>query len=302
MLDLNDFTFFVNIVDHGGFTAASRTLEIPKSTLSHRMIKLEEQLGVRLLKRTSRHVAVTEAGRDFYSHALEVVRGAQMAEAIVRQRLSEPSGVVRIVAGTATMQYALNDAIAGFLLKFPSVDLVALTDDTAVDIIRENIDVYVRGHIGTLPDSDLVQRTLMTQEFQLFAGVDYLDEHGEPTSPEELTSHAALLMTRAASSSKWRLRHLPGEYEDVVLDLTPRLTTDDVCGLKMAAIAGLGVVALPKYMCRDAVREGALRHILADWSAGTGTLTALFPCRQGMLPSVRALIDHLSVEVAKLVA
>jgi DNA-binding transcriptional LysR family regulator len=300
MIDLNDFRFFVHIVDRGGFTAASVALDVPKSTLSHRIMKLEEDLGVRLLNRSSRHVGATEAGRDFYHHAVEVLRKAEMAETVVRRRLSEPSGVVRITAGIATMRFALNEIITDFLVKFPKVDVIAQATDVAVDIIRENYDVAIRGHSNPLPDSNLVQRTLMTQNFHLFAGIEYLAEHGEPQTPQDLTKHAALFMMRERVPSTWRLRHLSDDHDDVILDLEPRLMTDDVSGLQSAAIAGLGIVALPRYMCRDAVRRGALRLILPDWSAGTGVMTALVPYRQGMLPSVRCFLDHLGTEVPKL--
>ena len=302
MKDFNDFLLFVHIVDRGGFTAASRALEIPKSTLSHRIMKLESDLGVRLLNRSSRHVGVTEAGRDFYQHAVEVVREAEMAETVVRQRLSEPCGVVRVTAGIATMHFALNDIIADFLTKFPKVNVCAQASDVSVDIVKENFDVAIRGHSNPLPDSNLIQRTLVTQNFHLFAGEHYLAEHGELAAPEQLADHPGLFMMREAVPSTWKLRHLKHEHPDVVVDFAPRLMTDDVSGLLKAAIAGLGIVALPPYVCRDAMRSGALRLILPDWAAGTGIMTALMPCRQGMLPSVRAFLDHVSVEMPKLTA
>lgn len=302
MIDLNDFLYLVNVVDHGGFTAASRVLNVPKSTLSHRVIKLEEELGARLLNRTSRHVCATEVGRDFYEQAVKVLHSAALAEAVVRQRLSEPSGLVRITAGMGTMQYALNDLIADFLKKHPRVDVVAITADAEIDIVRDNIDIALCGHIDRIPETELVQRTLITQDFHLFAGTSYLAEHGEPLTPDDLKDHSVLLMAHASRSSRWRLRHLRNASDDVMVTLTPRLLTDDVSGLKKAAIAGLGIVALPSYMCRDAVRAGTLQCILRDWSAGKGFLTVLFPCRQAMLPSVRALLDYLSVEVPKLVS
>lgn len=299
MLDLNDFRFFVRIVDHGGFTAASRALEVPKSTLSHRIMKLETDLGVRLLNRTSRHVGVTEAGQDFYEHAVSVLREAEMAETVVRQRLSEPCGTVRVTASVSTMHFALNDMITDFLKKFPKVDVVAHATDSFVDIVKENYDVAIRGHTEPLQDSNLVQRTLVNLHFHVFAGTEYLAERGEPERPEDLRDHATIFMLREAVPFTLRLQHLQSG-DEVLVPLTPRMVTDDVSGLQKAAIAGLGIVALPSYVCREAVREGRLRRILHNWSAGSGSKTALMPYRQGMLPSVRAFIDHLSVEMPKL--
>src|ERR1700761_1602520 len=123
MLNLNDFFLFVQVVDRGGFTAASRTLRVPKSTLSHRIQQLEGSLGVRLLNRTSRRFGMTDAGEDFYRHAVAMLREAELAEMTIRHLLSEPTGTIRCTAGVATMQFALSDVIADFLVRYPRVNV-----------------------------------------------------------------------------------------------------------------------------------------------------------------------------------
>jgi DNA-binding transcriptional LysR family regulator len=298
-MDLNDFLFFVTIVDQGGFTAASRSLKVPKSTLSQRMMKLEAGLEVRLLTRSSRHVGLTEAGRDFYGHAVGVLREADLAQAVVRQRMTEPSGVVRCTAGIATMHFGLSDVISNFLVRHPKVSIVAHSTDRFVDIIKENFDVAIRGHSDPLPDSELVQRTLASTNIMLFAGTNYLATHGEPAAPQELEGHSALCMMREVSPGTWRLRHVLQEQDDVTVTSKARLVSDDVLTLQKAAIQGLGVVALPPYVCGEAVGAGLLRRILPDWTLGKATMTALIPSRQGMLPSVRAFLDYLSEEVPR---
>jgi DNA-binding transcriptional LysR family regulator len=155
MLDLNDFFFFVQVVDRGGFTAAGRTLSVPKSTLSHRMQQLESNLGVRLLNRTSRRFGMTDAGEDFYRHAVVMLREAEQAETAIRHRLTEPTGTVRCTAGAATMQFAMADILASFLTQYPKVDIVAHATDRTVDIVGENYDLAVRAHTDPLPDSNL---------------------------------------------------------------------------------------------------------------------------------------------------
>lgn len=299
MIDLSDFHFFISIVDCGGFTSASRTLGIPKATLSQRMMRLEANLEVRLLIRSSRHVGMTEAGRDFYRHAVSVLREADMAQTVVRQRLAEPSGIVRCTAGVATMHFGLSDIIAGFLAKHPKVNIIAHATDRFVDIIKENFDVAIRGHSDSLPDSDLVQRTLATTNIMLFAGTSYLATHGEPTGPRDLETHSAVCMMRETAPGTWRLRHVRQEQEDFTVTLNARLVSEDVWTLQKAAIQGLGFVALPPYVCSEAVRAGLLRRVLPDWTLGRAMMTAVIPYRQGMLPSVRAFLDHLSEEVPK---
>lgn len=301
MLDLNDFFYFVNVVDRGGFTAAGRTLRVPKSTLSHRIQQLEGELGVRLLNRTSRRFGMTDAGEDFYRHAVAMLRSAEMAETIIRQRLTEPTGAVRCTAGTATMQFALSAIIADFLVQYPKVNIIAHAADRTVDIVGENFDLAVRAHSAPLPDSNLVQRTLAPAPWFLFAGSDYVARNGAPKTPQDLQGLPSLFMMRAGVDPVWRLRHSQHKRDEIVVPLRPRLISDDMVGLQQAAVAGLGVVALPGYICRAAVQSGALQRVLPDWLAGDSTLTALIPYRQGLLPSVRMFLDHLASEFPKAV-
>jgi DNA-binding transcriptional LysR family regulator len=301
MLDLNDFFLFVQVVDRGGFTAAGRTLRLPKSTLSHRVQQLESHLGVRLLNRTSRRFGMTDAGEEFYRHAVVMLREAEHAETAIRHRLSEPTGTVRCTTAIATMNFVMRDVVADFLLRFPKVNVLAHATDQNVDIVGENYDVAIRAHTDPLPDSNLVQRTLAPAPWFLFAGSTYLDAHGAPKTPQDLRKHPSLFMMRTGVAPVWRLRHSNKSANEAVIPLTPRLLSDDMIGLKQAAIKGLGIVALPGYVCRADIASGVLRRVLPNWLAGDSTLTALLPYRQGLLPSVRVFLDHLATEVPKAV-
>lgn len=299
VLDLNDFFYFVQVVDRSGFTAAGRTLRIPKSTLSHRIRRLETELGVRLLNRTSRRFAMTDAGEEFYRHAVVMLQDAELAEGAIRHRLTEPTGTVRCTAAMATMQFAMCDIVADFLLRYPKVNVVVHATDRNVDIVGENYDVAIRAHSDPLPDSTLVQRALTPAPWLLFAGSAYLDANEAPKTPEDLRSHPSLFMMRTGVAPVWRLRRSGEAENEVVMPLTPRLLCDDMIALKQAAIAGLGVVALPGYVCREDVRLGVLRQVLPAWLAGDSTITALIPYRHGLLPSVRVFLDHLSTVLPK---
>ncbi|HET9954655.1 MAG TPA: LysR substrate-binding domain-containing protein [Polyangiaceae bacterium] len=299
MLDLNDFYFFVQVVDGGGFAATGRTLRVPKSTLSHRVQQLESELGVRLLNRSSRKFGMTDAGTDFYRHATAVLREAELAETAVRQRLTEPTGIVRCTASSATMQFAMSKIIAEFLVQYPKVSIVAHSSNRKVDLVGENYHLAVRAHSLPLPDSNLVQRTLADAPWFLFAGTEYLRTVGAPQTPEDLQKHPSMLTLRAGKEPVWRLRHAQQKRDEVVVPLTPRLLSDDLVGLQQAAIRGLGIVALPGYICRAAVQSGALQRVLPSWVAGDSKLTALMPHKQGLLPSVRAFLNHLAVELPK---
>jgi DNA-binding transcriptional LysR family regulator len=172
---------------------------------------------------------------------------------------------VRCTAAVATMQFAMRDIAPDFLLRYPKVHVVAHATDQNVDIVGENYDIAIRAHSDPLPDSTLVQRTLTPAPWLLFAGSAYLDAHEEPQTPKDLQKHASLFMMRTGVAPVWRLRHASRAKADVVIRLTPRLLSDDMIGLKQAAIAGLGIVALPGYVAREDVRSGALRRVLPAW-------------------------------------
>jgi DNA-binding transcriptional LysR family regulator len=277
VLDLNDFFYFVQVVDRGSFTAAGRALQVPKSTLSHRIQQLETSLGVRLINRTSRRFAMTDAGEEFYRHAVAMLGEAELAEMAMRHRLHEATGTVRCTAAVATMQFAMRDMLADFLVRYPKVNVVAHATDRNVDIVGENYDVAVRAHSDPLPDSTLVQRTLTPAPWFLFAGSAYLDANKLPQTPKDLQNHPSLFMMRTGVAPVWQLRHSTRGRRQAAIRLTPRLLSDDMIALKQAAIAGLGIVALPGYVCRDEVRAGALRRVLPAWLAGDSTITALIP-------------------------
>jgi DNA-binding transcriptional LysR family regulator len=300
MLDLNDFRYFVRIVECGGLTAAGRNLEIPKSTVSHRLQQLEAALGVRLINRTSRSISMTDAGQLFYQHAVGTLERADLAESAVRERLSEPSGTIRFTTAFATSMFALRPILPDFIRQYPKINVIQHTSDDQVDIVGGSYDLALRAHSGPLSDSMLVQRTLAPAPWFLYASPDYLDRHGLPLAPEDLTGRDTLFMSRPGRPMAWRLKH-PTRGE-VVVPVEPRLAGNDIVMLKQAAQDGLGILALPGYVCREEIASGELKRILPDWLAGEASITAVIPFRHGLLPSVRAFLDFLIERIPKVIA
>lgn len=163
--NLNDLYFFVQAVEHGGFSAAGRRLGLPKSTVSKRVAELEDRLGVRLIQRTSRSFSLTDLGRDFFRHAQASVIEAEMAETIVRTHLGEPSGIVRMTAAVPTAQFVLADHLAELSARYPRLHLSLHVSDRFVDIVQEGFDIAVRSHQAPLPDSTLLRKKLATDPF-----------------------------------------------------------------------------------------------------------------------------------------
>jgi DNA-binding transcriptional LysR family regulator len=153
---------------------------------------------------------MTDAGEDFYRHALLMLREAEEAETTIRHRLSEPTGTIRCTAAIATMQFAMRGIVADFLVNYPKVNVVAHATDQYVGIVGENYDVAIRAHSEPLPDSALVQRTLTPAPWFLFGGAAYLDAQGPLDKPGDLAKHPSLFMMRIGVRPIWRLRHLSG--------------------------------------------------------------------------------------------
>jgi DNA-binding transcriptional LysR family regulator len=290
MMNLNDLRFFVQAVESGGFTSAARHLGVPKSTVSKRVAELEAGLGVRLIHRTSRSFTLSDLGRDFYDHARAALIEAESAEGVVRQRLAEPSGTVRLTASVPTAQFHLAAHLPALAAAYPKLQLVVHVSDRFVDLVQEGFDIAVRSHFAPLPDSALVQRRLTREPIVLVAAPAYLERRGAPRWPQDLAVHDGLLT--APTAATWRLRQ---NDEDEAVEVTPRMrmVADESVVLLQAAAAGLGITCLPEAMCRDAVACGDLTPVLPGWSAGTVTTTLLMPHRRGQLPAVRAVVDFL---------
>ncbi|WP_198082990.1 LysR substrate-binding domain-containing protein [Variovorax sp. E3] len=299
MLDLKDVYYFVQVVDRGGFTAAGAALRLPKSTLSHRVQELESYLGVRLLNRTSRQFGMTDIGKEFYEYAVAMLHSSDVAEEAVRQRLTEPSGVIRLTTAVEIAQFALREVLPVFLNQYPKVRVIEIATDRYVDIVGEGFDLAIRGHTAPLQNSTLVQRALSDVPWYLFASPAYLQKMGVPESPADLAQHATIAMVRNGPM-QWPLRGPHGE--EVVMPIDPRFQSNNMVALKEAACANLGIAALPGYICRSELRTGALQQLLPDWSAADARISALIPFRTGLLPAVRSLVDFLAVEIPVITA
>ena len=289
MRNLNDFIVFVHVVDHKGFAPAARALNVPKSTLSKRVAELEKTLGVRLINRTSRRFTVTEIGEDFYRHASAMLIEAEAAEAIVKGRLAEPSGTVRITASVPTAQMMLAGLLPPLAKTYPKMKVMLHATDRFVDVVQEGFDIAVRDHFAPLPDSGMVQRRVATDAILLVAAPAYLESSGHPREPSDLSRHDGLLAS--LSTEGWTMRNDAGVV--VRARPMPRFLADESNVLLEAAVSGLGITALPRKICRAAIEAGSLVRVLADWEAGSVTTTLLMPHRRGQLPSVRAVVDFI---------
>ncbi|XXX74678.1 LysR substrate-binding domain-containing protein [Sorangium sp. So ce134] len=296
MDEWNDLALFARIAEHGGLSAAGRALGLPKSSLGRRLQLLEERLGVRLVQRTSRKFIITAVGEEVLEHARAMRAAADAVESVARHRVAEPSGTIRVTCSVGMSKHLVAPLLPRFMARHPKVDVFLHATNRLVDLVEERFDLALRGYGGPLPDTGLVQRLLSPTPWVLTAAPRYLDARGAPATPEELRAHPGLLLGGQSSRAVWRLHSREATEE---IPFAPRLRTDDPVALLGAAVAGLGVVALPEYACRDERARGELRRVLPDWHVGDHRVTMLMPSGRGQLPAVRALADFLAVEVPR---
>lgn len=299
-IDLNDYYYFVHVVEKGGFTSAADALGIPKSRLSRHIAQLEERLDMVLIQRTTRESKVTELGEVFYQYARAAVDQVELAETALNRKKNALSGKVTISCSVGVAQFALKELLIQFMIENPQVSVLQQVTNQNIDLVASGVDMSIRGHVDALPDSTLVQRPLASVEWNLFASPDY-SSRGQPiASPSDLIPDQTLALGWQGSENRWQLEHRHGAADEV--RITPRLKSEDMATLKKAAREGLGIVALPAYTCREELASGQLVRVLPDWHVGQANLSLVMPRRRGLTAPVSALQAFLQAQFADFVA
>ena len=297
MHDLNDLYYFAAVVDHGGFAAAERALGIPKSRLSRRISALENELGVRLLQRSTRRFAVTDVGQSVHRHAQSMLAEAQAAREAVDRLSAEPRGVVRVGVPVSLAQQQMPQVLPEFLARYPQVRVQLHVSNRRVDLINEGFDVAIRVRNRLDDDGSLVMRSFGRIQELLVASPKYLDGMGRPQTPGDLAGHVTLSMGEDEARQYWELQR---DGETTRIELKPRVAGFDFPMLMALAKQGIGITLLPETLCADAVRAGELEVVLPEWRLPQGIAHLVFASRRGLLPAVRVFIDYLAEKLPPL--
>ena len=280
---------FVRVAESGTFSAAAQTLRLPKSAVSRQVAALEEQLGVRLINRTTRSLSLTEAGRGYLERASRFLADLEDANRAVSQLQATPRGHLRISAPMSFGFLHFAPALTDFLVRYPEVSVDVVMNDRFVDVVEEGFDVAVR--IGTLADSSLIARRLAPNRMAVCASPAVLAQHGEPRTPEDLRGQPCLVNSNIASSNEWRFVGAAGEA--IAIPVTSRVSFNNGDAMRVAAGRGLGFVRLPTFICGEDLRSGALVSVLADFVPQHSAIHAVYPQGRHLSPTVRAFVDFL---------
>ncbi len=297
--DLNAARVLVRVVHEGSFRGAARALGMPKSTVSRKVAELEAQLGVQLLQRTTRKLALTDAGAVFAEEIEGALVRLDAAEEAVSALHREPRGKLRVTTTITLGERLLAPIVADFLAEHPGLEVLLHLTDRTVDLVAERFDVAVR--TGALPDSSLVAKRIGTSTYRVVASPAYLARHGTPQRPSDLTSHACLRFTRsgAAARSTWTF----GTGRRVTeVPVTGRLVSDDFVVLCRAAERGLGIARLPVLVVHEALRAGTLVSVLTRYTPPPTPVHMLHVGGKHVSPRVRAFLEFAHPRLAQALA
>jgi len=291
MRDLNDLNLFVSVVANGGFSAAARALGIPKSRISRRVAALEEDLGVRLVERSTRRFKVTDVGIDVYGHARAAISETEAIEEAVARLKAEPQGLVR-VSCPLDSERLLASALPALLAQHPKLRVQFLVSNRRVDIIEEGIDIAIRVRERLDTDADLQVKQLGHSVSLLVASPGFVADHGQPAHPRDIPAYATLAHGDRPGPDRWTL--VNAADEEIIVTHEPRLAASAFPVLREAACAGTGIALLPDAACVEALSDGRLVQLLPEWTSRRGIVHLVFTSRRGLLPSVRTVIDFLA--------
>jgi DNA-binding transcriptional LysR family regulator len=293
-IDLNDIRLLMQVVEHGSYTAAARATGIPKSTISQRIAHLEATLGTGLLRRTSRSFSLTNAGARLLPHARAIEDLARQIERALMEQDGAFQGTLRVSCSHTIAQLALSPIVPRFLAEHPRVTINVEATNRLVDLVGEGYDMTLRGHVGPLKDSTLIQRVVARTPWALAASPAWIEAHGSPATPADLAMNETLCFSSTPDARTWLLSH--GEVERCV-EISPRLISDDMLALRMSSIAGAGIACLPAYVFAAAFRSGELIQVLPDWVAQTSCISVLTPPRAQSSPLAAAFSSFLAAQM-----
>lgn len=277
---------FVTVVESGGFSPAAKLLGISKSAVSKRVTQLEEQMGVKLLHRTTRKLSLTEAGEHFFQHARIAHQAAKDAQDAVAQLQGEPQGRLRINTPMSFGRLHIAPLIPEFLKRYPKISIEMVMDDKVADLIGEGFDIAIRG--GDLPDSSLIARKLAPLRNVLCASPEYIEKHGRPVELSQLADHNCLIFTYSKDIKEW-LFIKDGQTQSV--EVTGNYNVNNSEALREALLQGVGIGRLPTFVAGPDIKSGKLVSLFEEYQMPDKTIYAVFPERQYLPSKVRAFID-----------
>lgn len=287
--NISDLLVFTHAVKGGSLSAAGRELGISLAVASKRLQRLEQQLGVRLLNRSTRQLSLTDEGSDYYHYCVRILAELEEGEERVTRGNKEPTGTLRLTMPAAFGRLHIAPLVPEFLQRYPQLKLSLHLSDGLVDIINDGYDMAVR--IGDLKDSSLIARSLGRDRRVVVATPSYLKNHATPQTPQQLSDHNALLFSNPANLDQWQFIDSDGHSE--VVKVSGNLATNNCDALREAIYADLGIALRPLWDVWQDLHEGRLIQLLPDYTPPSYTIHAVYPSRRLLPRKTRLFIELL---------
>jgi DNA-binding transcriptional LysR family regulator len=290
MDNISRITIFLSVAKHHSFTKAGKELGMTGSAISKQIQKLEDNLGVTLLLRTTRNVTLTEEGAIYQERARRAMSDLQEAENFITERKDTPTGLLKVSIPMSFGLLYLTNPIAEFARKYPDVKLEIDFDDRKVDILAEGYDIVIR--IGSLADSSFISRKIAPCPVFICASPEYLELHGEPTDIDQLKSHKTLIFTKHSQSTTWTYKH---KNKNGSVELSSCLKANNGQMLLASCLKSIGICALPIFMLSKHIKSGELVKILPEYEIFSGGgIYAVFPQNRHLSSRVRLFLEMLT--------
>jgi DNA-binding transcriptional LysR family regulator len=285
---LTSMQIFVRVVEKGGFSVAAEEAGISPAMVGKHVRQLEEQLGVRLLNRTTRRQSLTEIGHLYFERCKLALLEIAAADASVKQMQLLPRGVLRVTAPATFGGQMLTAVIRGYLERYPDVELDLSLNDRVVDLVEEGFEVALR--IGPLPDSSLIARPLQPYRAMVCAAPDYLTRHGRPQTPQQLAEHNCLSFVHGNRYNLWKFSSGGVPHE---IEVHGNFRANNGLALRTAALQGIGIIMQPEALLRDEVAAGRLERLLVDYELEHRPMHLVVASNRKMTPKLKSFIEFV---------
>lgn len=295
-MDLNHVAAFVRVVQDGSFTAAARSLNLPKSSVSRSVAQLEQDLGIRLMHRTTRKLHLTDAGAEFHARVARALADIDEATSAASDLQRELRGSIRVAAPLDIGVWAVASIVARFVRRHKGVNVEVRLGSRRVDLVAEGFDLAVRA--GHIRDESLIARRIGPLELGLYASARYLERKGTPKTLDDLSKHDSVVLRTENGTLAWTLTSGAGVEETI--EPNGPIFADDISFLKKALLAGGGIALLPTFLVPREEQVGKIVRVLPDWRVGGTALNVVYPSARYVPMRVVAFRDFLVAELNKI--
>lgn len=299
-MDIHTLKLFMEVMEKRSFAEVARSRNIDPSSVSRAIAKLESELGIKLLQRSTRRLQPTEAGAIYYGRVAPIISEIEIAAQMATDVGRNPTGTLRITASSVFCEKQIVPLLPEFTQRYPTLRMEIILTDAYLDLIEERIDVAVR--LGTLEDSSYMVRKLRPMEFYICASPHYLEKYGEPHKPAHIEEHDCLLFPRQGHNLNWLFKNKTGKVIEISVNGKYLLTNS--LAIQQCALAGMGLTLLPDWLVNEEIRLGNLVRLFPDYEVTAtdyqSSIWLLYPSRDYIPQKTKILIDYLVEKLGKI--